>query len=229
MCFCMNRPLRACLCPWLSMCVYRSEWKGDRTRDVGSVEVDMVCRLETEHSAVCKELSEYIIKIQTQLVYWTLLSFWNKFFDPEFKYNTVEMLFIVWHFCFFALHLNNKCVLPFAPESLARLSTSVMICFLDQAVPELGPAHWSWTIYNLRLSALGTVPSIQSHGSGLKPGSSVLNNDWSSNVLTPALTHRPSCFSAPACINRSVYSGVRTSFLWSPLWALHRYSLGPVR
>ena len=108
-------------------------------------------------------------------------------------------------FCF-SLHLNSKCVFP---ESLARLSTSVMMCFLDQAVPGLGPARW--------LSALGTVPCIQSHRSEVKPGSSVPNNDWSSNVLTPAPTHRPSCFSAPACINRSVYSWVRTSFLWSPL------------
>lgn len=102
-----------------------------------------------------------------------------------------------------------------------------MICLLDHAVPGLGLAHWSGTIWNLCLSALGTVPSIQSHCIELKPSSSVLNNDWTSNVLTPSLTHRPSCFSAPACINRSVYSGVRTSFLWSPLRALNNYSLGP--
>lgn len=101
--------------------------------------------------------------------------------------------------------------------SLARLSTSMMICFLYQAVPGLGPAHWSWNIWNLCLSALGTVPSTQSRSSELKPNSSVLNNDWNSNVLTPAPTHRPSCFSAPACINRPVYSGVGTSFLCSPL------------
>lgn len=50
----------------------------------------------------------------------------------------------------------------------------------------------------------------------LKPSSSAPNNARSSNVLTPAPTHRPSCFSAPTCINRSVYSEVRTSFLWSP-------------
>lgn len=50
----------------------------------------------------------------------------------------------------------------------------------------------------------------------LKPSSSAPNNAWSSNVLTPAPTHRPSCLSAPTCINRSVYSGVRTSFCGAP-------------
>eukprot|EP00064_Thunnus_orientalis_P006159 superscaffoldBa00000629_g6175 len=52
------------------------------------------------------------------------------------------------------------------------------------------------------------VPFIQFHCGEIKPSSSVLNNGSNSNVLTPAPTDRPSCFSAPACINRSVYSGI---------------------
>lgn len=128
--------------------------------------------------------------------------------------------------------LHTESLSNFFPDtlvSLERLFTSVTIWFLHQAVPGLGPAHWSRTIWNVCLSALGTVPCIQCHCSELKPSSSAVNNDWTSNVLTPALTHRPCCSSAQACINRSVYSGARTSFLWSPLQALNRYSLGPVR
>lgn len=156
---------------------------------------------------------------------------WVKsFFVCVFFFRSTEQ-FSVWCLSFqsFPSHSNTKCVFSLTPDSLTRIFTSVMTCFLDQEVPGLGPAHWSWTIWNLCLSALGMVPCVQSHCSELKPSSSVPNNDWTSNVLTPALTHRPSCSSVPACINRSVYSRVRTSFLWSPLRALNSHSLGPVR
>lgn len=51
------------------------------------------------------------------------------------------------------------------------------------------------------------MPCVQSHCGQLKPSSSVPNNERSSNVLTPAQTHRSSCFPAPPRINRSIYSG----------------------
>lgn len=164
-----------------------------------------------------------LLTYKSSFVYWTPLSL-NVFLDPGFKYQQQnnqrdqKVLFVA----FLLLCFTTKCAIPLICTTVLRLSTSVVMYFLDRAVP----AHWSRAIWNLCLFALGTVPSIQSHWGELKPSSSVPNNEWSSNVLTPALTHRPSCFPAPACINRSVYSGVRTSFLWSPLWALHCYSFG---
>lgn len=73
-----------------------------------------------------------------------------------------------------------------------------------QAVPGLSPAYKLRPIWSLCLFALGTVPSIQSRFGGLMLSSSVANNKSWSNVLTPALTRRTSCFSPPACINRLV-------------------------
>lgn len=88
------------------------------------------------------------------------------------------------------------------------------------------PPRWSWAIWNLCLFALGTLPSVQLHCGRLKPSSSVPNNEHHSNVLTSAQTHEFGSFPAPPCINRSIFSGFGTPLLWSPLWALHCYSLG---
>lgn len=173
-------------------------------------------RSETEHSTVWDSVST-LLKYKSSLFSGHLYHFMS-FWIQTLKTKTVkETKCSVCNLPFLLLCFTMKCVFPLICTGVLRLSTSVVIYFLDQAVPGLSPAHWSWAIWNLCLFALGTVPSIQSHCGGLKPSSSALNNERSSNVLTPALTHRPSCFSAPACINRSVYSGVRTSFLWSPL------------
>lgn len=53
-------------------------------------------------------------------------------------------------------------------------------------------------------------------GESLKPCGSVWNNGGPSNVLTPTPSHRPGLHLPPLCINRPVYSGVRTSFCGAP-------------
>lgn len=163
-----NRPLCACLKPWL--CVYVTEHVCVREKMV---------RSETEHSV-------YSVSTNSACL-------WD---SGHFIFGSLCVLFVTYHSGFY--------VFPFIFAHVAKLSTHVVTCFLHQPMPGLSPAHWSGTIWNLCLFALGTLPFIQSHCGEVKPSSSVLNNEWGSNVLTPVLTHHPSCLSVPACINRLV-------------------------
>ncbi|MED6254121.1 hypothetical protein ATANTOWER_016690 [Ataeniobius toweri] len=91
---------------------------------------------------------------------------------------------------------------------------TAMICFLNSAVPELGPAPWTRITWNFCLFALGTVPCVQSSCRSLKPNSSVPNNEGDQQCADSYPDpYRSSYLSVPTCINRSVQFGVRTSFL----------------
>lgn len=133
------------------------------------------------------------------------------------KYLKPAMLYIVFFLCFF-IYL----FICFVLLCISCYDQIVMICFLISAVPKLGPAHWARITWNFCLFALGTVPSVQSSCSSLKPNSSVPNNEGDQQCADSCPDpYRSSYISAPACINRLVQFGVRTSFLWSPCqhWA----------
>lgn len=114
---CVLVSVHDCVCAWLSMCVYRTEWKGERSRDGGSVDVDMKRGSETETRHSVDSVSTCLLGYLCHFI---------SFLIPDFKAEP-EQLETKCSTCSLLVFFTMRCVFPFICTRVLRPSTSVII------------------------------------------------------------------------------------------------------